>query len=121
MFDPQLINEAAFTYYSGLERVKEHVDLHYAEPIPVQALARVAGYERKYFSTFFHAKVGIRFRDWMTYVRVSHAMELIRNRDHSITAVALAVGFQDLRTFERAFKRTTDMTPSAFRDSVRPC
>lgn len=43
-----------------------------------------------------------------------------RIRDDSVARVAFAVGFRDVRTFERAFKRCVGLTPSAYRASVRP-
>ena len=44
----------------------------------------------------------------------------MRSQDHSITEIAYAVGFRDLRTFERAFKRHTGQTPLSFKKSVAP-
>ena len=47
-------------------------------------------------------------------------MELIKANDSSITHIAYEVGFGDLRTFERAFKKYTRMTPMEFKKSARP-
>ena len=82
--------------------------------------ARIAGLEVKYFSKFFHEKVGVCFREWLNHVRVARAMEMMRAHNHRITDVAFAVGFQDLRTFERSFKKSTARTPRSFKSSVRP-
>ena len=41
-------------------------------------------------------------------------------RDLSIPEVARRVGYRDLRTFERAFKRWTRLTPSQFKRSCAP-
>jgi AraC-like DNA-binding protein len=120
-FDRSAINQAAFSYYPRLERVKEFVSQQYSEPISLSAAARVAGIEEKYFSTFFHAKVGVRFRDWLSHVRITRAQELMSARNHSITRVAHAVGFGDLRTFQRTFKKCTGMTPLEFKHRARPC
>lgn len=114
------VNEAAFSYYARLGRVRAYVAQQYAEPITLSAAARVAGIEAKYFSTFFHAKVGVRFRDWLGHVRIEHAKELMSRRNYPITRVAYAVGFGDLRTFERTFKRYTGMTPREYKQRVRP-
>jgi len=73
-----------------------------------------------YFSSYFHAKVGITFTEWLRQVRVKKAMELMKASDFSISEVAEAVGFKDLRTFERAFKQHARKTPREFKKSVRP-
>jgi two-component system response regulator YesN len=120
MFDPRNISEPAFRYYDRLARVKRYVDEHYCEPISVTDGARIAGLEVKYYSKFFHEKVGVCFREWLNHVRVTKATELMKAHNHTITEIAFAVGFQDLRTFERSFKKTMAETPRSFKRSVRP-
>ena len=44
----------------------------------------------------------------------------MKSRDFAITEVAEEVGFRDLRTFERAFKKYTLTTPREFKKSVVP-
>ena len=114
------INSSAFTYYARLARVRQYVEAHYSEDLTLAEAAGVAGLEPKYFSTFFHDKTGVCFKDWLRELRVEKALGLMRSRNYSITQVGFAVGFQALRTFERAFKRTTGMTPSDYKRAVRP-
>ena len=121
MEDKLTVNEQAFTYYSRLARVKEHVEVNLDGDLSLATVAEIAGMERGYFSRFFRQKTGVRFSNWVSSLRVCRAQELMRSANRSITRVAYAVGFRDVRTFERTFKRDTSMTPSAFRRSVRPC
>ncbi|MCP4204379.1 MAG: helix-turn-helix transcriptional regulator [bacterium] len=113
--DPASINRNAFSYFNRLKRVERFVQAHYAEDISRKAVAEVAALEEKYFSTFFREKTGVRFRDWLTLVRVSRAMALLRSRNHPISIVASQAGFHSLRTFERSFKRCTGVTPRRYR------
>ncbi len=112
-------NQIAFNYYSRLSRVKHYVDQHFSEDISLQKAARVAALEEKYFSAFFRKKTGICFRQWLAELRVNKAIEIIRQNDASITDVSLIVGFRDLRTFERAFKKCRGMTPRDFKRTVQ--
>ena len=114
-------NMAAFAYYRRLERLKRHVETHLSESVSLADAARVAGLERKYFSTFFRGKVGVTFTSWLSSVRLDAAEQLLSTRNHAISSVADQVGFGDLRTFERAFKRAHGSTPSQFKNSARPC
>ncbi len=113
-------NGAAFNYYPRLKRLRQYVEQSYSEPIPLEKAAGIAALESSYFSTYFRAKVGIGFTEWLRQVRVKKAMELMKARDFSITEVAYEVGFGDLRTFERAFKKHTLTTPMEFKKSVVP-
>jgi len=107
-------------YYPRLKRLREYVEQSYSEPISLKKAAGIAALESSYFSSYFRAKVGITFTEWLRQVRVEKAMELMKAGDFSITHIAYEVGFKDLRTFERAFKKHTLRTPREFRTSVAP-
>jgi len=117
---PSGLVEPAFTYYSRLARVKEYVDHHISQPLSLGEAASIAGMEKKYFSTFFHQTTGMRFRDWSARTRVARAKEMMRSSNHSVSRVACAVGFRDVRTFERAFKKHVGLTPLDYKKRVRP-
>jgi AraC-like DNA-binding protein len=114
------INERAFEYYAPLRRVREYVEEHYADRITLKVAAKVAGLENKYFSTYFRKKVGIPFRYWLAAIRVRAALRLIASEDHSLTMVGEKVGFEDMRTFERCFKKCTGMTPREVKRLLAP-
>ncbi len=120
-FSVQYINRPAFGYYRRLRRVKSYVEQNYSLPITLGDAARVACLERKYFSAFFRDKTGVCFRDWLAHVRVTRAAELMRHNNHTITNIAHAAGFGDLRTFERTFKKIKGITPRQFKKIVGPC
>jgi len=113
-------NGKAFDHYPRLKRLRQYVEESYSEPIPLEKAAGIAALDSSYFSSYFRAKVGITFTDWLRHVRVEKAMELLKANDFSISEVAEAVGFRDLRTFERVFKQHTRMTPMQFKKSVAP-
>ena len=114
------LNEQSFSYYPRLERVRAYVADNLTEEITLEDAANVAAMERTYFSYFFRQKLGVTFSSWLQYLRVSRALDLIRSRDHSITEVAFAVGFNELSTFQKAFKRWTSLTPRDFKKLARP-
>ncbi|HEX2254686.1 MAG TPA: AraC family transcriptional regulator [Thermoanaerobaculia bacterium] len=101
-----------------LRRLREYVHHHLEEAISLQCAARQVGLERTYFSSFFHRRTGCRFNTWLRLVKITRALELL-DHDLSITELAHLVGYQDLTTFERAFKRTTGSTPSRMRRELR--
>ena len=119
--DAACIRYAAFEYYGRLGKVKRYIDRHFAEDVTLKSAAEVACLEEKYFSSYFHTKTGVRFIDFVSYVRIDHAKDLIKSHDMSISAIATIVGFHNPRTFERAFKKWSGITPRQFRDTVKPC
>lgn len=114
------VNEESFEYYQRLRRVRDFVEQSYSDQLPLRVVARVAGMEKKAFSRFFREKAGIPFSHWLAKIRVEKAKMLLQTQNFSVTEVAFAVGYQDLTTFERAFKRLNQVTPRQFKHSVRP-
>ena len=114
------IKHAAFDYYRRLRRVKRYIDRHYAEDVTLSNAASIACLEEKYFSHFFHKKTGVRFVDFLSYVRVEHAKRLLGRNDLSVSEVAETVGYHNRRALERAFKKWTGSTPTRFRMGARP-
>ena len=114
------MNTEVFHYYHRLNKVRCFVEENYSEEISLQKAANLACMERTSFSRFFGNKVGISFTQWLRRVRIAKAQELMRKNNLSITEITYAVGFSNLRTFERAFKQLTNLTPSQFKKSVRP-
>jgi AraC-like DNA-binding protein len=111
---------AVFTFYVPLQKVNEHIQQHPSEVISLREAAEIAGIEMKYFSRYFHEKTGVNSRNWTTHTRITQAMEMHVFRNYLIIDVVFKIGFKDLRSFERAFKKCTGMTPSGFRGVVRP-
>jgi AraC-like DNA-binding protein len=120
MSDREDFERRIFSYYPPLQRVREYVEKNLSEPISLREAASAAGLEEKYFSAFFHRKTGVCFRYWLAGRRVDRAIEILTQHDDTITNVAESAGFQDLRTFERSFKRLTGLTPREFKRSVAP-
>ena len=113
------LNPSAFTYDSRLAKVEQFVLLHYPDPLPLETVARVAGLEKTYFSKYFHEKTGMCYLAWLSWIRVQFAIALVRAADLPITEVAFSVGFQDVRTFVRAFTRHVGTSASALRRYLR--
>src|SRR5205823_1323522 len=89
-------NEAAFTYYARLRKLKEFVDSHVSDRISLADAARIAGYEPSYFCAWFHRRAGLKFTEWLTLQRLKKASELIQTQDYDIGYVARATGFSSL-------------------------
>ncbi len=106
--------------YPRLERVRRRVSERYGEPIRLEDATAVPAMERTSFSAYFSRKVGVPFSAWLQYFRIGKALEMMGDRDHSVTEVAFAVGFNELSSFQKAFKRWTSLTPRDFKRLARP-
>ena len=118
-FSPPGWRPAAFEYDSRLQRLEAFVQQNFADPISLAEGARQACLTRCYFSTYFRRSLGIGFQQWLTCLRIHRATSELTRTDWPVTEIAWAVGFQDMTTFTRAFRRITGTTPSRFRRRYR--
>ena len=79
------------------------------------AAAAVAGLDQAYFSKLFRRTTGQTFVEWNARIRVAEAKAQLRVLDLSITAIAFSVGYADMTTFERAFRRLERVSPRVYR------
>lgn len=72
------------------------------------------GLSKSYFSTYFKNKTQLNFRDYMLDLKINYAQEQLKLSEHSPSEVALILGYEDYRSFSRAFKARTGLTPSDY-------
>lgn len=104
-----------FSYDPRLRKVARYVETHLSDPIALADAAHVAALEPAYFSRYFRKVTGETFTQWLAMTRVARAKLLLLNSRHSVTEVAMMVGFQSLRTFQRRFKEITGSSPHHYR------
>lgn len=78
-------------------------------------VASQACLERTYFSALFRRVYGQRYSQCITNERVDRAKTLLATSDLPIAEIARRVGYRDVRSLQRAFRRTREDPPSAVR------
>ena len=63
---------------------------------------------------------GLSYSDLIGEIRFEAAARLLRETDATALEIALEVGYEDPSHFSRAFKRTTGISPRAYRRQQRP-
>src|ERR1700761_2886693 len=96
-------------------RARDTMDRGYAQPLDVQAVARVAHVSPALFSRQFRATFGESPHRYLQRRRVERAMELLRETERPVTEICFDVGFSSLGTFSRTFKAVLGESPSAYR------
>lgn len=102
-------------YFSRIRNAVKYLEEHFDEPLELQRLASVACMERTSFSRYFRQKTGTTLQQFIRMYRISKAVTMIESSDESILQIALSVGFNNLTSFERAFKYVCGNRPSQYR------
>jgi AraC family transcriptional regulator len=103
-----------------LRRVLGYVAAHLDAPLTLRTLADVAEADLFRFVRSFKMSTGVSPHRYVMEARIELAKRLLRDRRLSITDVALRTGFATPSHFSVTFRRMTQMTPRAYRDSVPP-
>ncbi len=78
-------------------------------------VARHVGLSERSLRRHFAAGLGMSWRDYVVQARLLRAMALLAESRPSILEVAMAVGFDNVSSFNRAFRMRTGETPSSYR------
>lgn len=84
-------------------------------PLSLDLLERELHISKYYISHMMSSKLNMGFNDYVNSLRVSNACKYLRKTDKSITEISNIVGFNTLRTFNRAFRKQLGITPSEYR------
>lgn len=88
---------------------------HPETPNPVTALVERSGLTTRTFARRFQAATGRRPIEHVHGLRIERARELLELGRLPVDDVGAAVGYEDPTFFRRLFKRTTGVTPAAYR------
>jgi len=99
----------------SLRSAQEHMRQHYAEPLSLSRVARIAGFSAKHFSAMFHDRQGVTFEHYLIELRIERAKQLLIATELSMQRVALLSGFSERHHFGTMFKRRVGQTPGQYR------
>jgi YesN/AraC family two-component response regulator len=99
----------------SLQRAEEYMREHFAEPLTLRRVARIAGFAPAYFSHLFHERHSRTFVDYLTALRIGRAKELLAGTSLSVESIAKLSGISRQQYLSHLFKKATSITPLEFR------
>ena len=80
--------------------------------LTIEDIARQTASNRTYVSHFVNTHYGMSFREWINYLRLQYAKEImLKSPDKSVAEIALESGYLSTSYFSRIFKETEGLTP----------
>ena len=102
-----------------LHRLLTYLSEHFLEPLSLQSVADNIFMDKYQLSRLFSGKLNTSFPEYINRLRIEHAASLLIHTDESITNIAMNSGFENIRTFHRAFRRIFHVTPGEYRKRYR--
>lgn len=103
-------------YAQLLEDAKEYIRQNFQNAeISLNTVAASVNLSPNHFSTIFSQEMGQTFVEYLTFVRMEKAKELLRNSTMKTSDIAFEVGYRDAHYFSYIFKKTQECTPREYR------
>lgn len=93
-----------------VKNAREYIESHIAEDLSVEKIADSVALSRSHFAREFKRLTGDSVMDYVIKVRMKHAVAMICGGETSQSKIASAVGYSDLKYFQRSFKKHTGYT-----------
>lgn len=100
-----------------IQKAVNYANEHFDQPLTLDDVAEQVHLNPSYFSTLFKKETGVGFSDYLAKVRIERSKALLKDRRHSIMAVAILVGFEDQSYFSKVFRRLTGISPKTYRNN----
>ncbi len=97
-----------------LQNAREYLDRHFPARLSLAALARQVHLSKAYFCRAFKARFGLSPMAYRQSLRLGAAQNLLLTTDLQCKEIAARVGFADMYTFSKAFKRDLGASPMSF-------
>ena len=101
-----------------INQLLEYIHKNYHKKLTLEELASIACRSPSYLCRWFKEAVGQSPMAYLTTVRINKAYELLSAGSCSVAEAAIAVGFCDLNTFTRQFRKQVGTLPSKIK--VKP-
>lgn len=98
----------------------EYLENHYHDyNLSIQQLAEVSGVSEVYFRKLFTEIYGIPPKKYINLIRITKAKELLLSDEISIQQISEQIGFHDVYSFCKVFRKANDCTPTEYRKNHR--
>jgi transcriptional regulator GlxA family with amidase domain len=102
---------------ADVHRSQSWLDHHFAAHNPVDGMLEHSRLPRTTFSRRFRRATGYTPMEYVHAIRVERAKLLLEQTANSVEQIGGQVGYEDIASFRRLFKRKTSLTPTEYRRS----
>ncbi|WP_136607733.1 AraC family transcriptional regulator [Paenibacillus dokdonensis] len=95
-----------------------YMEEKYAENISITDIAEHVGISSGHLSRTFKAEMGRSMLEYLTEYRLSKSKERLANRHDSLQCISQSVGYNDVQSFIRFFKKYEGVTPGEYRKNL---
>lgn len=100
---------------AAILKLQDWLDANYTRPVTLQALAALAGLTERSLIRRFKAATGDTPTGYLQVLRVEAARQRLENSRAAVEEVTRMVGYEDVSSFSRLFRKHTGLAPGVYR------
>ena len=108
-------NKISTESYGYIQKAVQYIELNYSQPITIPQIAGFVGVSSIYLTKLFKLSTGKTLSEYLNYHRTQKSLDLLTHTEETINWISEAVGYSDVRSYIRFFKKFYYMTPSEYR------
>ncbi len=93
----------------------EYAKQHYSERIYLEDVCALMNMDRFYFCKLFKKTVGAPYINYINFLRLEYAEQMLISTNKNISEIAYDCGFASVQYFNKLFKRKNDCLPTTYR------
>nr|WP_145156556.1 helix-turn-helix domain-containing protein [Paenibacillus terrae] len=102
-----------------IRKVRETMEREFANPdLSLDFLSERFDLPSKTLSKLFKEETGQKFVDYLIELRIGRARTLLENTDHAVQEIAEEVGYLNVISFGRMFKKIVGLSPGEYREHI---
>lgn len=113
----EICKQRVILNYEFIRNAKTYIEDNLDGEIPLSDIGVKFNMNATYCSQLFKKRTGKTMVQYRTEIRMKKALELLQKSDHTVTEIALLIGYNDISYFTKTFKKFFGENPSNYRIS----
>lgn len=98
-----------------IDEVVSYIRRNYRDPLKLETIAPLFGYNSSYLGKIFTRRVGMNFNAFLDQVRIEEAVKLLEQDSLKVYEVAEQVGYHSVDYFHKKFRKILGTSPAEYR------
>lgn len=105
---------ASFANDPIIQKAKAYIKDNIFNKIKAENVASHVGLSENYFTVYFKEKTSANFKTYVQNLKMEKAKEYLKTSNIRISELSSMLGYEDYRSFNKAFKKEMGMAPSEY-------
>ena len=98
-------NKISTESYGYIQKAVQYIEQNYSQPITIPQIAGFVGVSSIYLTKLFKLSTGKTLSEYLNYHRTQKSLDLLTHTEETINWISEAVGYSDVRSYIRFFKK----------------